>query len=58
MISQSGPSGGTHFDATLAAMTSIPGAAEWIDAELEGHGLRRTGAIVEPHIYPWSTRTA
>lgn len=36
-------------------MTSIPGAAEWIDTELEGHGLRRTGAIEEPRVYPWST---
>lgn len=30
-------------------------AHEWIEAELTTIGLRRTGSIEQPHVYPWST---
>src|SRR5262245_51294805 len=30
-------------------------ASDWIDAELNCQGLRRSGPITQPHIRPWST---
>jgi hypothetical protein len=30
-------------------------AYEWIEGELARLGLRRTGEIEQPHVYPWST---
>jgi len=33
----------------------LAGAHEWIEGELERLGLRRTGEIEQPHVYPWST---
>ena len=30
-------------------------AAEWIEAQLQGADLRRTGPIEQPHVRPWST---
>ena len=30
-------------------------AREWIEDELARLGLRRTGGIEQPHVYPWST---
>lgn len=33
----------------------LAGACEWVEGELARLGLRRTGEIEQPHIYPWST---
>ena len=33
----------------------ISGAHTWIEEQTARLGLARTGAIEQPHIYPWST---
>jgi hypothetical protein len=33
----------------------LAGAHEWIEREVARLGLRRTGEIDQPHVYPWST---
>ena len=33
----------------------LAAAHEWIESELAQAGLRRSGSIEQPHVYPWST---
>jgi hypothetical protein len=33
----------------------LAGAHDWIEGELTRVGLRRTGELEQPHVYPWST---
>lgn len=46
---------GEHGVAVWSSPAWREGAVAWLDAQLAGAGIRRTGAVTQPHLRPWAT---